>query len=127
MSSLSFGWWFSQAKSGRLGRLLPVEVTPGEWGHELKMRLSRLCRHFVPARYPHRPDEKDQLSIAGRAFRRWYESMQEARRPPMADHEARRHPMADDEPRSLRCRRAVPLIGLLNVITRSRRGWGRCR
>jgi len=117
MSSLSFGCRLSQAESGRLGRLSPMEVTPGELGHELKMRVRRLCRHFVPARYPHRPDEKDRLWIAGRAFRRWYESMQEARR----------HPMADDEAWSLRCRRAVPMMGLLNVITRSRRGWGRSR
>ena len=116
MSSPPSGCWFSQADSARLGRVLPVEVTPGEVGHELKMRLSRLCRHFGPARYPHRPDKEDQLSLAGRAFRRWYESMPEARR----------HPMADDEAWSLRCRRAVPVMGLLNVITRSPRGWGRC-
>ena len=107
MSSPSYGCRLSQAESGRLGRLLPMEYTPGELGNELKVSVQRFWRDFVPGGCPHRRDEKDRLWSVGRAFRQWYESMQEARR----------HPMADDEAWSLRCRRAVPMMGLLNVIT----------
>lgn len=98
----------SQAATARLGRLLPMEYSPAELAAELGIHAHQIRQSALPAGCPHRRDAHGRIWIVGTEFAAWYRATQQRTR----------HPLGPDEAWCLRCHRAVPIVGPLEIVPR---------